>query len=258
VGDIKIKQNGEKKKLTTGMIIPDNAVIVTGKKSQAHLYDPSSGIRLTIGPETAVSVDSFKKTAQISDALFFQKFRKGIVYTGKSTTAAVRAETIESLNDEFVLSEDDLKDGTDRSAEWKLFEKSEYTRIIQITENAADYEGMFLFAASLYSHEGDKSGEKAAPLLEKVIAGTGNSKLKTESMRLLSAIYFSQAFYDRSCELMMEAVKNTQEGNITEADYYILVQSLFFLNRNEEGEKYLSRMMKYYPESELTSKIIKY
>jgi hypothetical protein len=258
VGDIKIQQNGKKEKLTTGMIIPDNAVIVTGKKSQAHLYDSSRGIRLTIGPETEASVDSFKKTEKISDSLFFQKFRKGIVYTGKSTTAAVRAETIDSLNKDFILSEDDWKDETDRSAEWKLFEKSEYEQIIQITGDAADYQGMFLFAASVYFHEGDKSGEKAAPVLEKVIAGTGNSKLKTEAMRLLSAIYFSQAFFDRSCELMAEAVNNTQEDKITEADYYILVQSLFFLNRNDEGERYLTAMRKYYPGSELMSRIIRY
>ena len=258
VGDIKIERNGEKEKLTIGMVIPDDAVIVTGEKSQAHLYDPSRGIRLTIGPETEASVVSFKKTEKISDTQFFQKFRKGIVYTGKSTTAAVRAETMDPLHNDLVLSEDDWKDDMDRSAEWKLFEKSEYARIIQITENAADYQGMFLFAASSYYHEGDKSVEKAAPVLEKVIAGTVNSKLKTESLRLLSAIYFSQAFYDRSCELMAEAVKNTQEGNITEADYYILAQSLFFLNRNEEGERYLNRMMKYYPESDLINKIIKY
>ena len=258
VGDVKIQINGENAELKNSMVIPENSVVVTGEKSQAHLYDPSKGIRLTIGPGVAASVDSLKKSEKIADSVFYKKFRKGIVYTGRSTTAAVRAETEDTLNNNFILSEDDREDGMDRSAEWKLFEKSEYAPIIPMTRDAADYEGMFLFAASVYFLEGDKSGEKSAPLLEKLIAGTGNRKLKTEGMRLLSAIYFSQAFYDRSCELMIDAVKNTQEADITEADYYILVQSLFFTNRNKEGERYLTAMRRYYPGSELISRIIRY
>ncbi len=258
IGDVKIQINGERAELKNGMVIPENSVVVTGKKSQAHLYDPSRGISLTIGPGVITSIDSLKESEKIADAVFYKKFRKGIVFTGRSTTAAVRAETEDRLNNNFILSEVDLNGEVDRSAEWKLFERSEYVRIIQITGDAADYEGMFLFAASLYFHEGEKAGEKAAPILEKIIAGTAEAKLKTESMRLLSAIYFSQGFYDRSCELMMEAVKNTQEGDITEADYFILVQSLFFTNRNEEGERYLTAMRRYYPGSELMSRIIRY
>ncbi len=258
VGDVKVKINGENAELKNSMVIPKKAVIVTGKKSQAHLYDSSRGTRLTIGPEVDASIYLLEKIKKNSDSEFYQNFKKGFVYTGRSTAAAVRGEEEGRINLDWALSEDDIGDEMDRAVEWNFFEKSDYSPIIPMTRDATDFEGMFLFAASVYFHEGDKSGDKAVPLLEKIIAGSTDIKLKTESMRLLSSIYFSQSFYDKSYELMQQASKCTHERDISEADYFVLLQSLFFINRIEEGRKYLRLLKAYYPASPLINQIIEY
>lgn len=256
VGDVTIEINGKNVEPVIGMVLPPNTVIVTGKRSQAHIFDTVSGIVTSIQPEQKITLSSISKTKKNKNLSVWDKLRKEKHATGIATTAAVRGAEEGNVELEWDTGDEESTRKDDRATEWMLFGEKQYERIVHLTKNASDVDGIFLNAASIYYLEGSKTAEKIVPILKKVIAGDAKSIIKSESNKILAAIYFEQGRFDLAWEHMNAAAVTIPENEISETGYYILAQSAFFTNRSDEGRLYLKKMKRYHANSPLIEKII--
>ncbi|MBP7583403.1 MAG: hypothetical protein KBA61_05190, partial [Spirochaetes bacterium] len=253
VGDVTVEDSGRKLEPRVGMIVPPNAVISTGARSQAHLYDRQKNITVTINPEQRLGVTSIKKSREASiQRTIFSFFRKDTKSMNRTVVMALRGA--EEGKEEMEWADGGDSGGAkaiDRTMEWDLFAKGHYSRVIAGTRGAKDDDGAFLNAASIYYLQGHAGADAAERALEKLASGSAGSVIKSESCRILAAISFEQARYDRSFDCMHKAVKNTPDADIAETSYYILVKSGIATNRDEEAKEYLRKMRKHHPRSPL-------
>jgi hypothetical protein len=255
-GDVKIVSNGKNIPLKPDLIVPNDAVIITGSKSQAHLYDKDTNAAFSISSNQKINITSLQGSAQMkTSSSYLKRLSKEKRFSRSITTGSVRAD--DEGKKDIAWAEDDESNSAeiDRTADWKNYTAGKYNSVIKSTQNAADDDGRFLYASSVYLLEGDKVSDKAASILEKVIAETTDTNLKSESKRILSVIYFSKARYEQSYINIKQATQYTNEKNITETDYYIITQSSFYTNRSDEGRAWLSKMKKYHKEAPLLKQI---
>ncbi len=256
VGDVRVEVNRKSVEPRQGMTIPSNAFVITGKRSQAHLFDTSRNTVVSIQPGEKASIASLSGKKGGGQPSVWQRLRKENHPASITTAAAVRGAEEGKVEMEWDDGSGSSAKANDRSAEWKLFGEKKYSKVIPLTKNASDTDGIFLHAASTYYLIGNSSAEKVTPALEKIIAGGAGSGIKTESRKILAAISFEQARFDRSWEYMTAAAKSVPEGEIGETGYFILAQSAFNINRLEEGREYLRKMKKYHSRSSLLEKIV--
>ncbi|HOJ30204.1 MAG TPA: hypothetical protein PL059_14145 [Spirochaetota bacterium] len=256
IGDVKIEVNGKNVEPEIGMVLPPNAVIITGKRSQAHIFDTVSGIVTSIQPQQKITVVSLAPTKQNKNLTVWDKIRKEKHTTGIVTTAAVRGAEEGNVELEWDTVNEESTMKNDRATEWMLFGEKQYDRVISMTKNASDMDGVFLNAASTYYSKGMNKAEKVIPVLKQIIAGSAKNIIKSESNKILAAIYFEQGRFDLAWEHMNAAAVTIPENEISETGYYILAQSAFFTNRSDEGHLYLKKMKKYYKDSPLIEKVI--
>jgi hypothetical protein len=255
VGDVRVEVNGKSLEPRTGMIVPSNAFIITGPRSQAHLYDPGSGVTSSIQPGQKASIASLTGGKGVARHSLWDRLKKENRTGGITTSAGVRGAEEGSVEMEWDDggSSAHLKN---RDAEWKLFGERQYAKIIPLTKNASDDDGVFLHAASTYYLIGNSAAEKVTPTLEKIISGGAGSGIRTESSKILAAICFEQARFDRSWDYMSAVAKGLPESEIGETGYFIMAQSAFYTNRSDEGREHLRKMKKYHGRSPLLEKIV--
>jgi TolA-binding protein len=253
VGDVTVEDGARKIEPSIGMVLPPNAVIITGARSQAHLYDRQKNITVTINPDQRLGVTSIKKSREVSiHRTIFSFFRKDTKSLNKTVVMALRGAEEGKEDVEWADGGDGKKaKAADRTMEWDLFVKGHYAKVIAGTRGAKDDDGAFLNAASIYYLQGHGGADAAAAALEKLASGDAGSAIKSESCRILGAINFEQARYDRAFDCMRKAVKNTPDADIGETSYYILIKSGLATNRDEEAKEYLRKMRKHYPRSGL-------
>ncbi len=256
VGDVRVEMNGKSVEPRAGMTLPSNAFVITGKRSQAHLFDTARNTVVSIQPGEKASIAALSGKKGGGQPSVWQRLRKENHAAGITVAAAIRGAEEGKVEMEWDDGSGSTAKANDRSAEWKLFGAKQYSKVIPLTKNASDDDGVFLHAASTYYLIGNSSAEKVTPALEKIISGGAGSGIKTESRKILAAIDFESARFDRSWEHMSAAAKSVPEGEIGESGYFILAQSAFYTNRFDEGREYLRKMKKYHGRSPLLEKIV--
>ncbi len=256
IGDVRVETNGKAIELRQGMIIPTTAVIITGKRSQAHLYDTAHNTVVSIQAGEKISIASLSGLKKTTPPSAWHWLRKENRSANLTFPAAVRGAEEGKVELEWDDGCGSSEIASNRDYEWKLFNEKQYSKIIPMTKNATDTEGIFLHAAATYYLKGNSSAKNVAPVLENLITGGAGSNIKTESRKILSAITFDQARFDLSWEHMSAVAKNIPECEISESGYYILTQSAFYTNRSDKGREYLRKMKKCHSRSQLIEKII--
>lgn len=256
VGDVTIEDGARKLEPKVGITVPLNAIIVTGARSQAHLYDRERNLAVTINPGQRVGVSSLRQSKQANiQRSIFSLFRRDTGSVNRTAVGALRGA--EEGKEEMEWADGGGKQAKtpDRTMEWDLFVKGQYGKVIAQTRGAKDEHGIFLNAASIYYLQGHGGADAAAGALEKLASSGAGSDIKSESCRVLAAINFERARYDLSWDYMTRAVKTVPESDIGETSYYILIRSGLATNREEEAKEYLRKMRKHHPRSGLLSGI---
>lgn len=258
VGDVLVEVNGKSLNPRMGMPIPESASIITGTRSQAHIYDTARGVVVSIRSDEKVSIESITSAKSGSRYSLWDRMKKENHSTGITTSAGVRGaeEGKEEMEWDDNSNSAPISVGRDRTTEWKFFNERHYSKIVPLTVAASDIDGIFLHAASTYYVHGNSSADQVTSPLEKVITEVVGSGIKTESYRILAAIYFERARFDRSWDYMTAAAKCLPEREIGESGYFILTQSAFYTNRSDEGREYLRKMKKHHGRSPLLEKIV--
>lgn len=255
IGDVKLEIDGKNVEPKIGMALPANTVIITGKQSQAHIFDTALGVVTSIQPEQKVALASLVTKKQNKNLSIWDKLRKEKHSITPSPKAAVRGEEEGRMELEWDDGNQTQSREVDRTAEWILFGEKQYEKVIAMTRNAKDIDGLFLHAASTYYLKGISTAPKVTPVLEKAIAESAKTVIKTEGHTILAALHFEQGRFDVAWEHMSAAAKNMPESEISEVGYFILAQSAFFTNRIDEGRFYIKKMKQYYGDSPLIEHI---
>jgi len=233
------------------MSIPENARISTDNNSRISLFETKTSHVVFIGPKKKIEVKSLSiKTKK--DSLLKNLFRKKININRPTSVAGVRAS---KKGENSVIWDEGDSDTIDRTSEWQLYKTRDYKKILDLTKDAEDLDGVFLRSMSLYMIHGVKESSKISIGLENYISQSSEPKLKTQSLETLAFINFETGKYDRAFEYIKKATKYKRSSDISELSYYLLVSTYYYTGNQKESRKYFNKMKNYYPDSVLLKKL---
>ncbi len=253
LGKVYVKVSGEKCSVRTGMVIPENAVIVTGKNAHCTIYNSKTGSVVNITSGKKVTLGKIDKEKP-SRSTWFTSFKKNHMKKRPTTLAGVRASERKE-GEEISWSDEEVRDKPDRSREWKLYSRGRYSEIIAKTGNASDDEGMFLNAASTYFIYGPSRDRDIIKGLTKAYNATPVMKIKYESMRMVALVNFETGRYADALTAIKNYRQFTRDEKLDDLTYYMLVMISRNTGNSKNEKMYLEKMNRHHPKSELTKKL---
>jgi len=253
-GTVSVEVNGKSIPYKTGISLPVNAVIITGKNGNAAIFNSSNNTVINVSRNRSISLKTGLKNKEArAQKSVFNKF-KHEKYKKTTSISGVRAseqdDTDISWSDEIINS---VKN--DMSHEWDLFNSGQYDKVISLTSKSENPDGRFLHAASLYFQYGLNSMDEIIVTLESVLKSSAGQELKCEADRIIANIYFETGRYDLSLKHITSAVKFKPDNLIEETSYFILIVSSLYNENDNEAAAYIRKMKKYYPDSQLLNEL---